>query len=229
MAFIGFKIDPLTHLLTHKRSLCPNCGKSEHLYCPACSIPLGHSPPKVSLPVKVDLYRHPHENEGKTTTTHAKVISPQDVEIIVSSTIKSYQNPRRILLLFPSKSSLPISQIDPTSFDKLVVIDGTWKQARAMAHSVKDIPFQHVKIESHETLFWRFQKYDRTYLATIEAIYWFFVEYSLANDSSMNYDGKYDNLLFYFKLNYDRIQQHYRENNKHFTNRHALGDSYIER
>jgi hypothetical protein len=96
-----------------------------------------------------------------------------------------------------------------------------------MALVAKDIPFTHVRIESHETLFWRFQKYDRTYLATIEAIYWFFAEYHRAF-SQEPYDGRYDNLLFYFKMNYQIIQDHYKTTKKTFTKRHALGDAYID-
>ena len=131
----------------------------------------------------------------------------------------------RAVLLFPSETSSPLNELKREEFDKLIVIDGTWRQAKAMLKKMPTI--RHVRINSHETLFWRFQKYSRNYLATIEAIYWFYRDYQDAY-SYEPYQGQFDNLLFYFKLNYDLIQQHYKVSGKAFTQRHALGSSYIE-
>jgi hypothetical protein len=106
-----------------------------------------------------------------------------------------------------------------------LVIDGTWRQAKAMALNCTAL--RKVRIPPHETLFWRFQKLDKSYLATIEAIYWLFVEYHNSYEST-EYDGRYDNLLFYFKLNYDIIQAHYKNNpQKKFTAKHANCETYI--
>jgi hypothetical protein len=67
------KIDSVEHLLEDSRKTCPQCKKSWKTYCPRCCLPLGHEPPKVTLPVPLDVYRHPQELEGKTTSVHAKV------------------------------------------------------------------------------------------------------------------------------------------------------------
>jgi hypothetical protein len=59
-------------------------------------------------------------------------------------------------------------------------------------------------------MFWRSQIQDASYLATIEAIYYFFREWStfssgdsLGNDG--DYDGRFDNLLLFYKFFYDLI------------------------
>ncbi|KAH9263535.1 hypothetical protein BASA83_013057 [Batrachochytrium salamandrivorans] len=176
------------------RSVCPGCKRSSKNFCPKCNLPLDHIPPKVLLPIPLDIYRHPGECHGKTTSTHAKLVSQSQVEIYVddlstasdSAIIKSrYPDPSRVLLLFPSA-------------------------------------------------------FDRTFLATIEAIYWFYREYFDAyikagptseSDSSVpiEYSGEYDNLLFYFKNNWELIQHFYKTNpQKSFTPRHADGANYIQ-
>ena len=72
-----------------------------------------------------------------------------------------------------------------------------------------------VVLREHESLFWRHQRHTpRTYLSTIEAIYYFFVELDKAlnevTDSSDSSDGhQYDNLLFFFKHTYNRLRKKY--------------------
>ncbi|KAG0325736.1 Peroxisome biosynthesis protein pex1, partial [Podila humilis] len=70
-----------------------------------------------------------------------------------------------------------LSEIDPASFDKLVVIDGTWDQAKKMSKSNRLVRMKRVTIAPHETLFWRHQRKSSEHLATIEAIYYFLREY----------------------------------------------------
>ncbi|KAG0065969.1 DTW domain-containing protein 1, partial [Podila epicladia] len=70
-----------------------------------------------------------------------------------------------------------LSEIDPASFDKLVVIDGTWDQAKKMSKSSTLARMKRVTIAPHETLFWRHQRKASDHLATIEAIYYFLREY----------------------------------------------------
>jgi hypothetical protein len=99
-----------------------------------------------------------------------------------------------VVLLYPTKDSKLLSEIDPSTFDTLAVIDGTWRQAKGMARKFGTMGFRHVKIASRETLFWRYQNLDRTYLATIEAIYFFFREYYQHYlESKAPYDGRFGN------------------------------------
>ena len=63
-----------------------------------------------------------------------------------------------------------------------------------------------VRITAENTLFWRPQKKKPpTHLATIEAIYYFFKQYATAFECQP-YDGRYDNLLFWFVFYYKMIQ-----------------------
>jgi DTW domain-containing protein YfiP len=243
MEFETFNIDAI-EMKDWKRVACPRCQSKHLLFCPYCCIALDHIPPQIMLPIQVDIYRHPHEKPQRSTTVDCKIISPQSVtifnETIDESILDRYTNKSRVLILYPSEDSQTVDRLDVRDFDKLVVIDGTWSQAKGMARRASTLGFVPVRIQSHTTLFWRYQSLDRTYLSTIEAIYWFFVEYDIVvNNLSaisnaierMNeyrYDQKYDNLLYYFKIKYNMIQEYYKANRKKtFTPRHAIADSYI--
>ncbi|KAI9347165.1 DTW domain-containing protein [Zopfochytrium polystomum] len=307
-----------TPLLSSKvRIMCQGCRRSHRPYCPDCVVPLGHCPPKVRLPVPLDVYRHPNEREGKTTSVHAKLVAPDDCRLFVEDFVRNddalqrvlnrYPDRSRTLLLFPSADSvtlpdlaaeiatpffhsaslsstagtagseLALSSADvvaagtaeaaesPSSlsfphrasaahprlpFDHVVVIDGTWRQARAMCWRLIPHGFRTVRIAgTPRTLFWRYQKYGDFCLATIEAIYWFYKEFeeafgrldaggdgglgrsreAAAGDTPVGdvVGGPFDNLLFYFKYQYDLIQRTYRESGRPFTARKSNAGAYI--
>ncbi|TPX69949.1 hypothetical protein SpCBS45565_g02126 [Spizellomyces sp. 'palustris'] len=225
-------LEPLYH---QDRLCCPQCRRNHKVFCPRCGIPLGHRPPHVKLPISVDIYRDPRETEGKSTSAHARIIAPNSVTVKVENMVKApdtssitkYPDPQRCLLLFPSEDALPLDDIKPGSFDKLIVLDGTWKQGKAMAGAIAGQNFQKVSIRSRRTLFWRYQPFGESYLSTIEAVYWFFRDFHDAY-SRDPYDGRYDNLLFYFKLQWGLIQGIYSRNpQKQFTSRKLDGASYI--
>lgn len=96
-----------------------------------------------------------------------------------------------------------------------------------MANSIRKQNYRHVRIDSHNTLFWRFQSLSREYLSTVEAVYWFFVEFHQSTEQSL-YDGRYDDILFLFKAKYYLIQDYYKKTNRTFTRRHAESSTYIE-
>ncbi len=65
---------------------------------------------------------------------------------------------------------------------------------------------QRVEIKTQKTKFWRHQhEKPDTYLATIEAIYYFVVEFHKLFLRS-EYVGEYDNLLFFFCFMYNKIK-----------------------
>ncbi|KAI9090526.1 DTW domain-containing protein [Phlyctochytrium arcticum] len=236
--FAKFSIDQLPKSDLHnERQRCPQCSRSAKLFCPHCGIALGHEAPQVKLPLKVDIYRDPRETEGKSTSTHAKLVSSEDVTIkvqdlvrkIESSDLSEYENPERCLLLFPSKDALPLSAVDISAFDRVIVLDGTWRQGKAMAKAIGGMKFQHVKIQSRSTLFWRYQPFGPQFLSTIEAVYWFFREYHEAF-TTVPYDGRYDNLLFYFREQWEHIQQVYQGRpDRTFTSRKLDSQDYIRK
>ena len=78
-----------------------------------------------------------------------------------------------------------------------------------------------VKIQTEKTVFWRYQRLAETNLSTIEALYFFFRDYDVALNCNGNYDkydGKFDNLLYYYAFNYWLIQKVYTEGDKKNVN-----------
>ncbi|GJJ78825.1 hypothetical protein EMPS_11184 [Entomortierella parvispora] len=179
--FSQFDISSTDVLDTIEKKHCPTCNKNCKYFCYKCLKPVNcpeGSIPHLKLPIKLDVIKHEQERDGKSTALHAKILAPDDVEVYAFKDMPKYENVDRLLLLFPSPEAKQLSEIDPSSFDKLVVIDGTWEQANKMSKS--DSPLLRMKrvtIAPHETLFWRHQRKDRDHLATIEAIYYFLREY----------------------------------------------------
>ena len=66
-----------------------------------------------------------------------------------------------------------------------------------------------IELQSQVTKFWRHQR-DKpdTYLATVEAVYYFLREYH-QHYVSQQYEGQYDNLLFLFCFMYKKIKRLY--------------------
>ncbi|KAG2171658.1 hypothetical protein INT43_008038 [Umbelopsis isabellina] len=230
--FDDLKIQDDSILHEHSdREVCPKCQKSAMYFCYRCFTPstasAGHVP-RLDLPVPMDIIKHEKELDGKSTAAHARVIAPSDVNIYGWQEIPEYENPDQVLLLFPGPDAKTLSEIPRESFTRLVVIDGTWKQASKIARlspQLKNV--RKVTIVPRKTLFWRYQSLSDNYLATIEAIYYLYREYAEAFEMNGNpYDGRYDNLLFYFKFFYNMIQNKYRKENRPYTHRQRKG--YIE-
>ncbi|KAG0368139.1 DTW domain-containing protein [Gamsiella multidivaricata] len=179
--FTQFDISSTAVLDTIEKKFCPTCNRNVRYFCNKC-LKLVNCPegavPQLKLPIKIDVIKHEQERDGKSTALHAKILAPDDVEVYGWKQMPEYKDVDRLLLLFPSPGAKQLSEIDPSSFDKLVVIDGTWEQASKMAKS--DSPLLRMKrvtIAPHETLFWRHQRKSDDHLATIEAIYYFLREY----------------------------------------------------
>lgn len=63
-----------------------------------------------------------------------------------------------------------------------------------------------VELKTRKTCFWRHQKgKPDTFLSTIEAIYYFLVDYH-TEILKENYKGQYDNLLFFYSFMYQLIK-----------------------
>ncbi|XP_061607438.1 tRNA-uridine aminocarboxypropyltransferase 1 isoform X2 [Phyllopteryx taeniolatus] len=81
---------------------------------------------------------------------------------------------------------------------RVVFIDSTWNQTNKISTDERLQDLLQVELRTRKTCFWRSQKgKPDTYLATIEAIYYFlkdFHEQCLAQE----YSGEYDNLLFFY-------------------------------
>ena len=134
-------------------------------------------------------------------------------------------------VLYPHKDALTVKELKPeelNSIKKIVALDCTWFQTtvkkfmhdsvlltsdliKALINTVSKYPVKYVKLEEYETTFWRPQHHSKKCLSTCEAIYYFFKEYDVAKNLLTNenyqYDGKYDNLLFYYVLQFKAIER----------------------
>ncbi|XP_030045431.1 tRNA-uridine aminocarboxypropyltransferase 1 [Microcaecilia unicolor] len=93
-----------------------------------------------------------------------------------------------------------------TLLRKVVFIDSTWNQTNKIISDERLQGLVQVELKKRKTCFWRHQKgKPDTYLSTIEAIYYFLVDYhSLILKET--YKGEYDNLLFFFSFMYKLIK-----------------------
>ncbi|ORX45845.1 DTW-domain-containing protein [Hesseltinella vesiculosa] len=213
------------------RTLCTHCDKTVKYFCYRCFQVLGcdrEKIPTVKLPVPLDVIKHERELDGKSTAVHARIIAPDDVHLYGYNDIPEYEHPERTLLLFPGPDAKTLKEIPRDSFDRIVVLDGTWKQANRMAREAPQLQkLQKITIEPRNTLFWRFQHMSENYLATIEAIYYTYREFADAYEPE-DYRGQYDNLLFYYRFFYNLIQTKYKANKRlKFNHRHA-NKNYIK-
>ncbi|OMJ17319.1 DTW domain-containing protein 1 [Smittium culicis] len=126
---------------------------------------------------------------------------------------------------------------DLDKYKDIIVIDGTWKQARGMVSTqmredhmskhnakVKDLlsRAQKVTIKPRKTKFWRHQTMGETHLATIEAIYFLYEEYRVAMGGDNLKMGNIDDLMFFFKHFYYVVQNNYIHNKeKKYTSKHS--------
>lgn len=62
------------------------------------------------LPLKIDIIKHKHEIDGKSTAAHAAVLAPEDVSIYTYPDIPSYENEKAVLI-FPSFNAVEISKL----------------------------------------------------------------------------------------------------------------------
>jgi DTW domain-containing protein YfiP len=189
---------------------CPKCSKDKtnnKVYCYNCLVPVGtNNPlPKVELPIKLDILRHPKELKTKSTALHAQVLcGSEQVRTVELPEVDQLTDvdPETTVLLFPTPDALALDEVpDLDKVTRVVVIDSTWQQANAVLRNdfCKKITRRVKLAENHPTSFWRPQRKGDDHLATIEAMYYFFKErFEILNKGKLEYDGRYDNMLYIF-------------------------------
>lgn len=116
-----------------------------------------------------------------------------------------------VVLLFPSDDARDIvtmSEAELKAIKRVVLIDCTWNQTSHFLKQENVKILKKVKIQTEKTVFWRHQKVSETNLSTIEALYFFFRDYDTALNCGADYskyDGKYDNILYYYAFTYRLI------------------------
>lgn len=227
--------------------------------------------PRVSLPLKLHVVKHPKEVEGKSTAVHAAVIANKDTTVHTWPDIPNF-DPAKTLLVFPCDESVTLEQLakevgeeaekggvekesstatttasssssssDSSSlneppkkkirlsalrYDSVVFIESTWNQAHSIFIDERLQKLRRIQLSDYETHFWRYQRgKPTTFLSTIEAIYWFYVEFdqhfgeSLPSSSpsftpsfsssSSSTTKQFDNLLFFFSYMHSKIFKMY--------------------
>lgn len=124
-------------------------------------------------------------------------------------------DPSDTVLLFPSADAVDISVYPKLSeIQRVVVVDSQWQKTNGIISHPNLAKLPCVVISKQNTFFWRYQDVGEECLATIEAIYYFFKQYSIAKNPDVEYDGKCDDLLFFYSHIYKTIQNVYQESGK---------------
>ncbi|GAM23474.1 hypothetical protein SAMD00019534_066490 [Acytostelium subglobosum LB1] len=210
------KLAPSDYLTELDRAICPQCKKKRKYFCYDCYVPFGEPglAPKLKLPIKCDILHYPTELLSKSTAIHSKVIAFDDVSIHEFPEVPDY-NVDETVLLYPSATSEFVRESDLSNVKRVVFIDSQWHTANRILRDPRVKKLRCIKIDQHKTLFWRYQQHGDAYLATIEAIYYFYRELHMRLNGG-NYDGQYDNLLFYYTFFYNLIQKTYKQGDRNF-------------
>ncbi|KAH7823370.1 putative fibroblast growth factor 7 [Monocercomonoides exilis] len=207
-----------------ERQICSNCKRSSLMFCPNCMLPFSqYPPPQLKLPLELNIVHHPKEKKAKSTAVHAKIVCPAQTTIWEFPDFPTF-NPNETLCVFPSDEAKSLTELDLSNFTKVVFIDSTWHQTHSMCLDPRIASLTKVRLNKHKTLFWRYQKESEDFLATIEAIYFFFKEFHMAQHDG-KYDGEFDNLLFYYIFQYEHIQTLYENDEQKHLSKH-LDPSY---
>ena len=175
------------------------------------------------------------ELDGKTTSVHAKLVAPADTSILeydraagADGGLGPAFDPETCVVLFPSADSKPVAAIDWSRVTRLVVLDGTWNQAKSMCLGcpvLSRLPRVHLSTQN-ATAFWRYQQCGPHCLSTIEAIHAFYREHAALGGLA---SSQFDNLLYFFSFLYRLIQEDYRSHPaRSFTHRHGQAADYIK-
>jgi len=223
-----FSQDP-QNLFQKVRSNCKKCGKRQHIYCNYCMCDLDGGLPKLRLPINLTILRNKREARKKSSGIHAKIICPESVEEVLYSPEISPFNEPGTWLLFPGENAMYIEDMSKEQFEqvkRIVVIETTWKGNNHLLNDKKVTSLPCIQIRNRETVYWRYQEKSRNFLSTIEAIYWFYVEY--LNKLKGSYNGELDDLLLLFALNFNRVMTEVKTNGQKIPTHWKAGTRIVK-
>jgi DTW domain len=230
-------LDSFESLETAERLKCPNCDSYRKYYCYDCCVPLVPNFPRISLPIQATILKCKKEPRSKSSVMVLKVVCPEtsDVAGCLGEDDSIPVFPQGSVLVFPGNHSKTLSEFsdsDLESINKFIFIDSTWHQTTSMMKNKNLAALPMLRLENHTTAFWRYQNESKNSLATIEAVYYTYVDYhkemknrGLYQD---DYQGQYDNLLWYFVFNYNVIQTEYTQK-RHKGKRFKKMPDYIKK
>ncbi|KAL0273463.1 UNVERIFIED_CONTAM: hypothetical protein PYX00_006119 [Menopon gallinae] len=204
-----------------ERTNCSKCEKSRKYFCYICYLPVKQLEgriPQLQLPIKIDIIKHKNEIDGKSTSSHAAIIAPNDVRVFTFPCVPEYDPDEGVILIYPGKGAKSVKEYFEANkgvvksngmpFSRAVFIDSTWKQSKRIFNDERLQNLPKVILKNKISQFWRHQKNSpRWYLATIEAIHELLRE--IECEMGKTYDGKYDDLLFFFCFMYSKIHTYY--------------------
>ncbi|KAK2564713.1 tRNA-uridine aminocarboxypropyltransferase 1 [Acropora cervicornis] len=160
-----------------ERQPCPNCCASRKYYCYVCYITVGVNRSLIPT-IKLPIKVDIIKHKGELVGKSTAT----HARILAPEDVTIHVYPDAISLKTLGERHNTGSMHLPESagsdlFDRVVFIDSTWQQCHKIIADEKLVGFQKVKLENAITHFWR------------------------------EYDGKYDNLLFFFAFQYNLIQE----------------------
>ncbi|XP_023579865.1 DTW domain-containing protein 1 isoform X2 [Octodon degus] len=185
------------------RSKCLKCGGSRMFYCYTCYVPVENVPVEQIPLVKVALIFPGPQS-----------ISIKDISFHLQKRIQSKgtaDDPEKLSLKrkrTDEQASCDLSEgkCKGVALKKVIFIDSTWNQTNKIVTDERLQGLLQVELKTRKTCFWRHQKgKPDTFLSTIEAIYYFLVDYH-ADILKEKYKGQYDNLLFFYSFMYQLIK-----------------------
>ncbi|TMW66399.1 hypothetical protein Poli38472_004164 [Pythium oligandrum] len=214
------------------RALCATCEHNYKFYCPKCCVPVGvpenATVPSLVLPLQVHIWFQ--DKLKKSTAPHAKVLAPQDVEIVNypldDDRQKELQYDREsVVVVYPTNYSETMPEMTPTDLAKvktLVFIDCPWQKAPVILQDPKLENLRCVKlaVPPSESKFWRYHQAGAGCVSTIEAIQLMLEDYTKAMKQAGlplragSEDTDVSELLFFFHLLYSHIADRYEKDPK---------------
>lgn len=85
----------------------------------------------LQLPIKIDIIKHKHEIDGKSTAGHAAILAPNDIKIYTYPDIPHYED-NKTVLIFPSIHAISIQQ--------LFEMNGCNMQNNIKAETLEELP-----------------------------------------------------------------------------------------
>lgn len=82
----GESLDASNEDVSSRRRLCTGCGRQRSFWCSTCCCPIGSEEatsrvPRVSLPLRVHVVRHPKEKASKSSAIPLKILAPKHVQL----------------------------------------------------------------------------------------------------------------------------------------------------
>ncbi|XP_073474760.1 tRNA-uridine aminocarboxypropyltransferase 1 isoform X3 [Aquarana catesbeiana] len=184
------------------RSKCPKCNSSRMFYCYTCYVPV-ESVPTAEIPSVKTILVFPSPNSVSLRESLKYLTGQSSPKEDCEPTLKRSKLENQAT--DTGKDAVTESEnID--CLKKVVFIDSTWNQTNKIISDERLQGLVAVEMTERKTCFWRHQKgTPDTYLSTIEAIYYFMVDYHI-QILEKDYHGEYDNLLFFYSFMYKLIK-----------------------